>query len=167
MVRVVLDTVIYNRAVEYPEFGKILWQACQLGYIKLISTHVQRDQLAATPDTEKRDTLLSFFDATSPELTPTAALVWDVSKWDHAEFPDEERVEFFKKTLGQTAALHLGHANDALLAVTAFARADMFVTGDGSLLRRTRSAVLQSGSNLAVLDYKEFAAELTTGRAHS
>lgn len=162
--RVVLDTVIYNRAVEYPEFGKNLWEACQLGYLKLVSTHVQRDQLAATLDVAKRETLLAFFDATSPELTPTAALVWDVSKWDQAEFPNEKRTDFFANVLHGLGAAHPGHASDALLAVTAFAHAEMLVTADGSLLRRTRKAVLMCHSNLAVLDYPEFAAELERKR---
>lgn len=160
MLRVVLDTVIYNRAIEYSKFGKTLWQACQLGHIKVVSTHVQRDQLAATPDPEKRDTLLAFFDATSPELAATASVVWDVSKWDEAEFPDDKRIEFFTRALEGTAPAHPGHAKDALLAVTAFAKADMFVTADASLLRRTRKAVLLCRSKLAVLDYAEFAAEL-------
>jgi hypothetical protein len=50
------------------------------------------------------------------------------------------------------------HAKDALLAVTAFAKAD--ITADASLLRRTRKAVLECGSKIAVLDYNEFAVEL-------
>lgn len=158
--RAVLDTVIYNRAVEYPEFGNNLWEACQLGYLKLVSTHVQRDQLAATPEAGKRETLLALFDATSPELTPTTAMVWDVSKWDQAEFPNEERIDFFTKVLQGLGAAHPGHASDALLAVTAFTRAEMFVTADGSLLRRARRAVVMCQSNLAVLDYPEFATEL-------
>ena len=160
MVRAVLDTVIYNRAVEHPQFGKNLRFACQLGYLKLVSTHVQRDQLLATPDAKKREALLAIFDATSPELAPTAAMIWNVSKWDQAEFPDEVRIEFFRKTLGETSEGHVGHASDALLAVTAFARADMFVTDDPGLLRRTRKAVLECRANLAVLAYSEFASKV-------
>lgn len=162
--RVVLDTVIYNRAVEYPVFGKNLWEACQLGYLRLVSTHVQRDQLAATPDAAKRETLLALFDATSPALNATAALVWDVSKWDQAEFPNEERTDFFAKVLQGLGAANPGHASDALLAVTAFAHAEMFVTADVGLLRRTRKAVSMCDSNLAVLDYAEFATELERKR---
>lgn len=111
--------------------------------------------------------VVAFFDAkkelklhTPPELTPTAAFVWHVSKWDQAEFPDAKRIEFFSNTLGETSAGHIGHASDALLAVTAFARANIFVTADPGLLRRTRKAVLKCQSNLAVLDYSEFAAEM-------
>ena len=158
--RVVLDTVIYNRAVEYPDFGAQLRRACQQGHIKLVSTHVQRDQLEATPDEAKRHQLLTFFDSVSSGIMPTAAAVWDVSKHDLAEWPDDERIEFFTRALGETAPAKSMHAKDALLAVTAFAKADMFATADAGLLRRVRKAVLECGSKLAVLDYKEFSAEL-------
>ena len=160
--RVVLDTVIYNRAVEYPKFGNVLRRACEQGHIQLVSTHVQRDQLKATPDEGKRRELLMLFDAVSATIMPTAAAVWDVSKWDEAEWPDDERIKFFEQTLRGTAPAHAGHANDALLAVTAFAMADMFLTADAGLLRRTRKAVLECGAKLAVLDYKDFVVELET-----
>lgn len=156
----VVDTVIYNRAVEYPDFGGHLRRACQEGHIKLVSIHVQRDQLEATPNPSKRYELLSFFDSVSSVITPTAALVWDVSKWDHSEWPTVERIEFFTRALGETAPGKSAHAKDALLAVTAFAKADMFVTAEAGLLRRTRKAVLECGSKIAVLDYTEFAVEL-------
>lgn len=160
IIRVALDTVIYNRAIEYPDFGDHLRRACQEGHIKLVSTHVQRGQLEATPDPTKRYELLSFFDSVSGGLTPTSAAVWDVSKWDQAEWPTDERIELFTRVLGETSPANSRHAKDALLAVTAFAKADMFVTADAGLLRRTRKAVLECGSKLSVLEYREFAVEL-------
>ena len=134
--RAVLDTVIYNRAVENPDFGVLLKRVCDQGVVKLLSTHVQRDQLSDTTDDQKRDQLLTMYAATFVELASTAAFVWDVSRWDQAEWPDDERVQFFKQTLLGTEEAHAGHANDGLLAVTAFAKADVFVTDDRKLLTK-------------------------------
>jgi hypothetical protein len=60
---------------------------------------VQRDQLEATPDAAKRSELLWFFDSVSSDITPTAALVWGVSKWDQADWPTDERIEVFTLAL--------------------------------------------------------------------
>ena len=160
--RILLDTVIYNRAVENPTFGLLLRRVCNDGLIELVTSHVQEDQLSKTRDPQKRKALLSIFANTCSQQTPTAAAAFDVSKWDQAEWPNQERIDFFEKTLASTTASHKGHANDALLAVTAFAKADVFVTDDPKLLKRTGTAVNATGGKLRVLSYKEFMKELET-----
>ena len=160
--RVVLDTVIYNRAVENPVFELLLRRACNIGLIELVTTHVQKDQLSKTQDPQKREALLSIFMDTCSQQTPTAAFVWDVSNWDQAEWPDEDATSFFEQTLGRTVPGHKGHSTDALLAVTAFAKADMFVTDDRKLFKRTQAAVTATSGKLRVSFYEDFVNALET-----
>jgi predicted nucleic acid-binding protein len=158
--RVLLDTVAYNRAVEDEALGSLLRRAYSDGHIAIVTSHVQVDQLKKASDPIKREKMLSLLSDITTEEVATAAFVWDVSRWDHVEWPSDAALRFFELALIGTKPGQLKHANDGLLAVTAYQKADVFVTDDNKLLRRTRNAVMKTGATLAALSVKEFTAHL-------
>jgi hypothetical protein len=124
--------------------------------IVVLETHVQDDQLAATPKEPRRNQLKEALAATDGTRQPTAGIVWGVSRWDEAEWSDGHTAKFFDLVLGDTQRGHKGHAADALLATTALRKADLFVTTDGPLARRAVKAVAQMNSSLEVLTVDQF-----------
>src|SRR5512142_1596932 len=79
-----LDTNVFNRILDgvvepsFPAGGRI------------VVTHVQRDELAATRNDTRREALLDVFHEVAPDRVPTASAVWGVSRWDEASWSNAE-----------------------------------------------------------------------------
>jgi len=54
MMRVMLDSMIYDKIIETPGMTEQLNQLSMEGKIDILSTHIQEDELAAIPDKQKR-----------------------------------------------------------------------------------------------------------------
>src|SRR6185295_16789129 len=83
MPRFMFDTNAFNRAVDSGADPKLHAARGQL-----FVTHVQKNELLATKNTQRLEALLSVFEAVEQETVPTAAMVWDVSEWGGAEWGD-------------------------------------------------------------------------------
>src|SRR5438094_123206 len=104
------DTVVFNRILDgHLPAGDLV------GRVVAFATHVQRDELANTPDPVRRAELQRVFshtvDAAIPtdafvldvsrlgqarlggeRVVPTASAVWDVSRWDQGSWASEDNV---------------------------------------------------------------------------
>ncbi len=146
------DTNIFNRIVDDPDFSLDV-----LTNRRLFTTHIQRDELGATRNPTRRGELVRIFQTIDHQTVPTAAAVWDVSKWDAACFGEEDRV--YERILAQIAESAKkeprdprNQPRDALIAVTAIKSGLTLVTNDRDLSQATAEAGGQ------VITFEEFCA---------
>jgi predicted nucleic acid-binding protein len=108
----------------------------------IYATSIQRNELEAIPDQERRNSLLKFFHASTRLNTPAG--VWDVSSWDEADFGTPEQNQFVETFAAELrAADHVSRKRpkdplknsmrDALIALTAREHGLVLVTGDRNL----------------------------------
>ena len=146
-----LDTNVFNHILD----GRL--DPEQLRGRHLVATHVQRDEIQATRDEERRSALMGLFDDFVPQRTPTTSavagvsvageacgsasgvvptesFVFDVSRWDEAKWSREDHV--FSAMLSDLDALNGAKGNnikDVLIAETAFRNGWTLVTDDTDL----------------------------------
>lgn len=135
--RFVVDNMVYDLLVETPERQRQVADLHAVGTIKLLMTHVQKDEIAASqrtmvdPSTDEvlpvRDLVL----AIPFTITPTYGLVLGISKVGLARFGDPATIE-------RADSPDKRHTKDALLASTAFHEEAVLVTNDRRL--QTRAA---------------------------
>jgi hypothetical protein len=77
-----IDTMIHDALVAHPEGKALLDRLTTPGEVALVTTHLQQDQLGGIPDDKKRNLAT----AIKAHKLPTVAAVWDVSRWDEAEW---------------------------------------------------------------------------------
>ena len=77
MLRVMLDTNIFDHIIETPGLASHLRSLTASGRLDIVVTHVQEDELAGIQDTEKRRAIHQV----PRRLVPTADLVLDVSRF--------------------------------------------------------------------------------------
>jgi hypothetical protein len=156
--RVVFDTMVYDKWALDPNAKAAIDDAIADGRIRIVETHIQEEQIAAIPNDNEhrhRDAVLALVKRQGTESTSTAGFVWDVSPWGKADWPDDFLVEFYQCVLGNTKAGRVGHIYDALLATTALAKADVFVTEEPGLRNRIRGCVAELKQSLKVLSLKD------------
>ena len=130
----ILDTNVYNLVLD----GKIDLPVLA-GPLSYYATHVQMDELAATPDEDRRDGLLRRFQAIPAETLPTESLVLDVSRLGHAKVSDGALFSQIRELLDARNNRKASNTQDALIAETAINNSLTLVTGDGDLLAVTRA----------------------------
>ena len=117
--------------------------------MKLISTHVQRDELSLAPD-HKRDALLAIYELS--EVAQTTGAVWDVSRWDQSTYGSDE----VNTSIDALMAGNPKHAEDALIAATAAGEADVLVTNE----TRLASKIQRAGFAVDLWSWDQFVAWL-------
>lgn len=142
---VMLDSNAYDALVDGPDDGlDALLSAIASGELRVLTTHVQRDQLQATPMPDRAQQLLRTLELVEAALLPTSAFVLDFSPLDGAQLADDATA-----TLLDELRDHRTHdakdTADALIAITAYRNGAILVTNDGSgrkrgLLDRCRDA---------------------------
>ncbi|WP_143279005.1 hypothetical protein [Bradyrhizobium sp. C9] len=128
--RVMLDSNVYDLLLENSALFEQVDRAVRAGQLDLLTTHVQLDELSLIKDQAKREAVLEL--AITFVKVPTAGAVWDVSKWDDASWGDDT---------GRLDAMIGGnpkHAEDALIAATADAEAEVLVTNETRLPGRVK-----------------------------
>lgn len=154
-----LDTNVFNRLLD----GKFELSELPEG-AEIYATHVQRDELAATPDSfrERREKLLAIFSGILCERVPTESTVlgvsvlgeskiggksistksavYDVSNWDETGFSEESET-LYDQILQELEKLESkpdrkeSHIRDALIAETAAGNGITLVTADRNLTK--------------------------------
>jgi hypothetical protein len=146
------DTNVFNRILE----GH-LSLADARGAGVLYATHIQRDELARTPQQEKRALLLAIFAETThksvpttsfslgnsrldeaclaaDQVVPTSSAVWDVSNWDEASWGEEDGLfDAMKEELDRANKRRANNIQDILIAETAIRINVTLVTDDVDL----------------------------------
>jgi hypothetical protein len=99
--------------------------------LEVLFSHVTLDEVAATPDSDRRGALLLVLFELGT-LVPTGAVIWDFSRWDHARWiNDAEAFEEFR--VG-----NIKNTCDALHAATAQFEDCELITVDEKLTKRAR-----------------------------
>jgi hypothetical protein len=137
-VRIILDTNIFN---------SVLDGTCKPDLFlkhEVFVTHIQKDELQATPDPHRRADLLATFANISSVSVPTKTAVWDDTPWDGSEWSAEgglyerilARITSLDSTAGKRKAL-INQSRDARIAEVAVANRIILVTNDRSLATAT------------------------------
>jgi len=148
MLRVMLDTNIFDRIIEVPGLAGHLRSLTSSGRLDIVVTHVQEDELARIRDTEKRWAIQQV----PRRSVPTAVFVLDVSRLGQARLGEGHEGGLEYDTLrGENPK----RVRDAVIALTAAAEAEeveVFVTEDDGLARRVRA----KAKTLKVWNFPEF-----------
>lgn len=144
-----LDSNVHDLIAADQAVLRVLRERIAEGSIKLVSTHVQRDELSRAPE-PKRAALMAIYGLT--ENVSTAGAVWDVSSWDECSWGSDEGNASIAALTGGNAK----HAEDALIAATASCEADVLVTNETRLAAKIRRANI----SVKVWSWGEFVASL-------
>jgi predicted nucleic acid-binding protein len=143
--RIMLDTNVHDLIAADHGVRDAILKRIEYGQLRLVSTHIQRDELARAPG-PKRDALLAIYGLA--EKVPTTGAMFDVSCFDEASWgTDEASVS----TVALMAGNHK-HAEDALIAATASNEADVLVTDD----TRLASKIPRAGFTCEVWSWGQF-----------
>jgi hypothetical protein len=137
------DDVLIARVNSYVRAAKLV----------LLTTHVQEDELAATPNAVRRETLLRVFRKLDQQRIATSAMSWDHSKWGEAKWGSgggQIRVEHIQKG-------HPRQSKDALIGTSASADADVLVTNEK---RTLPNRIAARGTMLKVWTFEKFVTEV-------
>lgn len=123
-----LDTEMYTRLQEDAEAAAAFCAPDRA--LRVLSTHVQWDQVGAAANGPERAIRLGFLNHT--EHVPTAGMVWDVSRWDMSTWSSERQAALLDAIAGPNASPRnrLRNAADALIASTALERRAILVMRD-------------------------------------
>ena len=128
MKRITLDTNAINRLLDSGLQQEVTAAATRSG-VAFVLVHVVKDELMRMGDEDRRERLLKLYEALPKIELDTSGFVLDISKLDHAELRQSNKVAAFATT-GR------GRLHDALIGVTAWAKTDVLVTDDGNLTKR-------------------------------
>lgn len=113
------------------------------------TTHVQDDELAQTPDCNKRAKLFEIRARLSLTEISTSGAIWNVSRWGMSTWGNGKgpiKLEHIQKGNPK-------HSEDALIGATASACADVLVTGE---VKKFRNKVNAQKTTLKVWTFTDF-----------
>jgi predicted nucleic acid-binding protein len=154
MLRVMLDTNIFDAIIATPGLVEHLRSLTASDRLDIVVTHVQEDELAGIRDSEKRRAIQQV----PRRSIPTAVFVLDVSRLGQARLGEGHEGGLEYDTLhGENPK----RVQDAVIALTAAAEAEdveAFVTADDRLARRVRA----KAETLKVWNFTQFRLRVTT-----
>jgi hypothetical protein len=133
--RIMLDSNVHDLIIADQRSIDAIARRIEGGELKLISTHVQRDELSLAPET-KRAALMEIYKMS--QSVPTSGAMWDVSRWDESTWGSRA----VHAAIDAMIAGNSKHAEDALIAATANGEADVLVTDESRLASKIRRAGL-------------------------
>jgi hypothetical protein len=135
--------MIYDKLVDEPDLLILVARLVSEGKVELLSTHVQADEIARTPDPERARQLMTV----PAKKVATSGIVFGVSRFGEARFAEREPYETLQGG-------NVTHSEDALIASTAQFEEATLVTEDRSLTSRARK------QGIAVIGWAVFRASL-------
>jgi predicted nucleic acid-binding protein len=133
MKRIMLDSNVHDLIVADKAAKAAILKRLADGLLKLVSTHVQRDELSQAPS-PKRDALLAIYELN--DVVQTTGAVWDVSHWDQSTYGSDE----VNASIEALMAGNPNHAEDALIAATAAGQVEVLVTNETRLASKIQRA---------------------------
>jgi hypothetical protein len=127
--RMMLDSNVHDLIIADQRSLGAIAQRIDRGELKLISTHVQRDEISLAPEA-KREALMEIYGMS--QSVPTSGAVWDVSCWDESTYGSDAVNAAIDAMMGGNSK----HAEDALIAASANGEADELVTDETGLLQK-------------------------------
>lgn len=125
--RFLLDSNIHDKLIGEPDLLPVLARHVAEGRMELLSTHVQADEIAETPDPRRASALMEV----PVKQVETSGIVFGVSRFGQARFAESEPLEKLRRG-------NLAHTKDALIANTARLEGATLVTEDRTLASRAR-----------------------------
>lgn len=148
MQKIMLDTNQYDRLLDAPETYDKLLELQSGGKIKLLATHIQKDEILAIDNLGRRRRLEALLAHAC--LIGTRGAILDVSRFDLAKFGDDKDRALIEHIRGDAWERE---SEDALIVATAAKDADIFVTDDRPLTRRLKR---YPSLRYEVIDFEEF-----------
>ena len=144
--RIMIDTNIYDSLIDDNKTLKLVEQLVAEGLVKLLTTHIQEDEVEQTKATDKREKLKN---VSITNKIGTSVFVIGTSRIGEAGLGSgtENGVEFTR-----IQKFNSKHTNDAIIAVTTAKEADVLVTEDTKL----REKIKAQSTTLETWDYKQF-----------
>lgn len=137
-IRAVIDTNAVDAFAAPPARYEAMVAAVAGGRLDLLWTHINIDELAATPDEDRRAKLLCIA-ASLCRFVLTGTMVWDYSRWDFARWAGDAPTALE----AVSPSGNLTHTRDGIIAATAeFEQADI-VTNDARLTARATAYGIQ------------------------
>jgi predicted nucleic acid-binding protein len=102
---------------------------------EFLATHIQRDELAKTPDEQRRAQLLAKFEKTVDHEVPTESMVVGISRVGLAKLSDGKRYYSLRDGLAALNKGRLNNSHDALIAEVAIESGWTLITADRHLAR--------------------------------
>jgi len=137
MKRIAFDSCVLDAIEASLGLLQAIQRAAASGELILVSSHVQEDELTATPDEERRAKLLALYRALPKVSVATHGGVYGVSRYGGGRYGDGS---WTGVSIDDLDTQSFRHRPDALIGVTAAGQADVFVTCDDRLRRRMRRA---------------------------
>jgi len=131
------DTNANDAAADNEEYRQLLIWAQDNKYIQLITTHIQRDQIEAIPDVQRKAEVENIH--VSATQVTTYGMIWNLSRWNEARFANEGEVDKF---LGSKIRNNR-NLTDALIGLTALKDGNILITDDKSLGKRCQTQGVQ------------------------
>ena len=134
--RVMIDSNVYDEIVAVPGLTSTLRRLIDEGDLELVVCHVQEDEIHATSDGVKRETLM-----TTPvsRIVHSSVFVLAVSRLGKARLGEERQGDLSYERL---AGPNRRHARDAAIALTAAYEVDALVTQEHRLQSQLASKAL-------------------------
>lgn len=142
MKRIAIDSMIVDKIMDTPDFLATLQRAGAEGHLIIVGSHVVRNQLEATRDTDRRSRLLATYDALPLQTVATRGFILGISALGGARLVDgsESGVSVDEAKTRGPGALH-----DALIATTASGEADVLVTEEADLTKKVKASRARCG----------------------
>jgi len=131
MRRVLLDSNALDPMLNVPSAYETLEQAVNSGRLEVFYTHVTVDEIASTPDLEKRQWLLNLLVFLGRPVY-TSVTVADVSRLNFCRLSDDD--DIFEPLRSGS----IGHSRDAVIAHTALTEQCALITNEKRLAARAR-----------------------------
>jgi hypothetical protein len=139
-----LDSNIFDKIISDKEVKNKILILKRSNKMKIFTTHIQLDELNATPNETKRKKLVECAKEIS-ECIPTMGVVIGVSKVGMARISNGEEIQKIRQN-------QLKMTRDSLISSTASSDADFLVTDDEKFAKRVK----QELKNITVLKYDDF-----------
>lgn len=143
--RYLIDSNIFDKLADDEATLKVATRLVESGHVVFLSTHVQADEIARTPDPDRLHRLLSV----PVEEVPTYGFVVGYSRIGMARLSESEPLESLRGG-------NLDHTEDAMIGATAQFEGATLVTEDRTLRSRAQK------QGIAVIGWSEL-----RGRLHS
>jgi len=143
-----LDTNIFDKIIGKEGLKTQIVELKNKRQVAILTTHIQIDELSATPDIVRRKRLLGCASEIC-ELIPTMGFVLDVSRLGMARLSNGEEIERMRQGNSR-------RTQDALISATANSDANFLVTEDHSFATRVRKNL----TNVQVLNFRGFVRKL-------
>lgn len=135
---VIFDSNVYDVLADDAVLRSAVMSAIAAGSLRLLTTHIQQDEIAATTDPARRNALSVLLSVAEPAAT--GGFVIGTSRLGQARLMSEEDAEQFDTHM-RNGASDAGGTNDALIIATARFEEAILISQD----RRCRNRAERAG----------------------